>query len=156
MVAQTQVNPTNGSNSPPMAVARGTGELLSDALTLAELQGKLLVIDVQTDLRRLIVPVVLLVAGTLMALACLPIFLVTIAAGLIAAWDLAPWLAFLIALGIGALLAAILLAGGVWFLRNKLTFLSRSRSEWQQNVQWFKSVVRRLGPGSSRPASPGF
>ena len=68
---------------------------------------------------------------------------------------LAPWLAFLLALAIGAVLAAVLTASGIWVLRNKLTFLSRSRAEWQQNVRWFKSVVRRLGSGSGRPASPG-
>jgi membrane protein DedA with SNARE-associated domain len=156
MVAQTQVKPTNGSNSPPLAVARGTGELFSDALTLVELQGRLLSIDVGNDLRRLIVPAVLLVSGAVMGLSCLPILLVALALGIMAAWNLAPWLAFLIALGVGAFVAAILLAVGGWFLRNKLTFLSRSRSQWQQNVNWFKSVVRRLGSTSSRPASPGY
>jgi len=156
MVAQTQINPTNGSPSPPVAVARSTGELLSDALTLVELQSKLLAIDVEDDLQRLITPVILLATGAVLGLSCLPIVLVTIALGLIAGAELAPWLAFLIALAIGAGVAAILLAVGIWFLRNKLTFLSRSRSEWQQNVKWFKSVARRLGSGSSRPASPGY
>ena len=155
MVAQTPISPTNGSPSPPVAIARGTGELLSDALTLVELQGKLLVIDVEDDLRRLIAPVILLAAGAVLGLSCLPIVLVTIAVGLIAGAELAPWLAFVIALAIGAGVAAILLAAGMWILRNKLTFFSRSRTEWQQNVKWFKSVVRRLGSGSSRPASPG-
>lgn len=155
MVAQTQVKPTNGSTSAPLAVARNTGELLSDALTLAELQARLLVIDVETDLKRLITPAILLAAGAVMALSCLPIVLVTIALGLIAGAGLQPWLAFLASVGIGLVLAAILVAAGVWFLRNKLTFLARSRTEWQQNVRWFKSVARRLGQSSSRPAAPG-
>lgn len=155
MVAQTPISPTNGSPSPPVAVARSTGELLADALTLAELQGKLLVIDVEDDLRRLITPVILVAAGAVLGLSCLPIALVTIAVGLVAGAELAPWLAFLIALAIGAGVAAILLAAGIWVLRNKLTFLSRSRSEWQQNVKWFKSVVRRLGSRSNRPGAPG-
>lgn len=156
MVAQTSINPTNGSNSPPLAVARGTGELLSDALTLAELQGQLLVIDVQGDLRRLIAPAVLLVAGTVLAVSCWPILLVALALGFMAAWNLAPWLAFLLALGCGLLLAAILIAAGAWLLRHNLKFLVRSRAQWKQNVKWFKSVVRRLGASSSRPASPGY
>ncbi len=155
MVAQTKINPANGPTSPPAAVARNTGELLSDALTLAELQGKLLAIDAEDDLRKLIAPAVLLAAGAVMSLSCLPIVLVTIALGLVEGAGLAPWLAFLIAVAIGAALAAALLAAGISVLRNKLTFLSRSRAEWQQNVRWFKSVVRRLGSGSSRPASPG-
>jgi hypothetical protein len=155
MVAQTQINPNNGSTSPPAAVARNAGELLSDALTLAELQAKLLAIDVEDDLRKLIVPLALLTAGAVMGWSCLPIVLVTIALGLMEAAEMAPWLAFLLALAMGAVLAAILVGSGVWFLRNKLTFLSRSRTEWQQNVRWFKGVVRRLGSSSSRPASPG-
>jgi membrane protein DedA with SNARE-associated domain len=155
MVAQTQVKPTNGSTSPPLAVARNTGELLSDALTLAELQTRLLVIDVENDLKRMIAPAILLAAGWVMALSCLPIVLVTIALGLIAGAGLEPWLAFLASVGIGAALAAMLVAAGVWFLQNKLTFLARSRTEWQHNVNWFKSVARRLGQSSSRPAAPG-
>lgn len=163
MVAQTPVNPTNGSGSagsaktsPPQAVARNTGELLGDAMTLAELQGKLLLVDVQSDLKRLIVPVVLLVTGAVLALTCLPIALVTIALGLIAGAELAPWLAFLITLGGALLVALVLILSGVWFFRHGLTFLNRSRAEWDQNIRWFKSLVRRLGATSpSRPAEPG-
>jgi hypothetical protein len=159
MVAQTSVN-TNGSGtagtSPQQAVARNTGELLGDAMTLAELQGKLLLVDVQDDLQRLILPFSLLVTGAVLALTCLPIALVTIALGLIAGADLAPWLAFLITLG-GALLVALgLILCGVWYFRHGLTFLNRSRAEWDQNIRWFKSLVRRLGASSpSRPAEPG-
>ena len=150
MVAETQVNPKNGKNGSSTAspgVARSTGELLADALTLAELQGKLLTIDVQDDLRKLITPLVLLATGAVLGLSCLPIVLVTVALGLIAGAELAPWLAFLISLGIGLAVAAVLLAAGVWCLRNQLTFFVRSRAEWQQNVRWFKSLVKRLGTG---------
>jgi len=137
-----------------MAVARNTGELLSDALTLAELQGKLLAIDVQDDLRQLITPLVLLVIGAVLGLSCLPVAMVTIALGLIAGAELEPWLAFLTVLLSGAIIAAGFMVLGVWFLRNELTFLTRSRAEWQQNVRWFKGMVRRLGTASGRPAQP--
>ena len=156
MVAQTQVNPTGGASSPSQAVAHNTSELLADAVTLAELQGKLLAIDVEDGLRKLLTPLVLLVAGAVLALSCLPIVLVTMALGLVAGWDLAPWLAFLIAAAIGALLATALLATGLLLVRYRFTFLARSRLEWQQNVTWFKSVVRRLGKSSSRPPAPGW
>jgi membrane protein DedA with SNARE-associated domain len=154
MVAETQVNPPNGSSA-PLAMARNTGELLSDALTLTELQGKLLALDLQDDLSKLITPLILLAAGAVLALSCLPLALVTIAFGLVAGAHLEPWLALLIALAIGLACAACLVAAGAWCLRSQLTFLSRSRVEWKQNVQWFKSVVRRLGANSRRPAAPG-
>jgi membrane protein DedA with SNARE-associated domain len=154
MVAETQVNPPNGSSA-PLAMARNTGELLSDALTLTELQGKLLALDLQDDLSKLITPLILLAAGAVLALSCLPLALVTIAFGLVAGAHLEPWLALLIALAIGLACAACLVAAGAWYLRSQLTFLSRSRVEWKQNVQWFKSVVRRLGANSRRPAAPG-
>lgn len=166
MVAKTPVNTTNGSSgtgaksdgrgSAPQAMARNTGELLGDAMTLAELQGKLFLVDVQDDLRRLIMPVALLGTGVVLALTCLPIAMVTIALGLVAGAELAPWLAFLITLGGGLAIALLLILAGIWYFRHGLTFLNRSRAEWDQNIRWFKSLVRRLGAGSpSRPAEPG-
>jgi len=154
MVVETQINPTNGSPTPPQSMARNTGELLADAMTLAELQGKLLALDVQDDLRKFIAPLVMLVTGAVLGLSCLPVALVTIALGLVAGAELAPWLAFLLTLLVGVILAAGLVLGGVWYLRNELTFLARSRSEWQQNVRWFKSMVRRVGSGSRRTTQP--
>jgi putative superfamily III holin-X len=151
MVAQTTMNsPGGGDPSPPRAVARNTGELLSDALTLAELQSKLLWLDVQSDLSKLITPLALMVIGVVLALSCLPIALATLALGLVAGAGLPPWLAFLIALGVGLLLAAILAGIGVWVLLHGTSFLSRSRSEWGQNIRWFKNLVRRLGERTNR------
>jgi len=155
MVAETQMNSTNGSPTPPQAVARNTGELLADAMTLAELQGKLLALDVQDDLRKFIAPLVMLVTGAVLGLSCLPVALVTIALGLVAGAGLEPWVAFLLTLLVGVTLAAGLVLGGVWYLRSELTFLARSRAEWQQNVRWFKGMVRRLGSGSRRTAQSG-
>jgi len=155
MVAETQMNSTNGSPTPSQSMARNTGELLADAMTLAELQGKLLALDVQDDLRKFIAPLVMLVTGAVLGLSCLPVALVTIALGLVAGAELAPWLAFLLTLLVGVTLAAGLVLGGVWYLRNEFTFLARSRAEWQQNVRWLKSMVRRLGSGSRRTVQPG-
>jgi len=47
MVDQAQVTPAEDrSELPPRAVARGTAEFLHDVMTLAELQGKLALVDV--------------------------------------------------------------------------------------------------------------
>lgn len=146
MVAQTSIDRTNGAdNSPPQAMARNTGELLSDALTLIELQGKLLLLDAQSDLRKLIIPIALILTGALLTFACLPIALTALALGLVAATGMELWAAFLTSLVVGLAIAGILLGVGVWFVLHGLSFLARSRSEWGQNVRWFKGLLRRLG-----------
>ncbi len=145
MVAQTSLNQTNGADSsPPQEVARNTGELLSDAMTLAELQGKLLLLDVQSDLQKLIRPIAMIAVGALVLLASLPIGLATLGMGLIAA-GLEPWIAFLISFAAGLVIAGLLVGLGVWYLFHGLSFLERSRNEWDQNRRWFKGLIRRLG-----------
>ena len=151
MVAQAQVERTNGAdNSPPRAMARNTGELLSDAMTLVELQSKLLLVDVKADLRQLIIPLALIVGGVIITLASLPISLIAVALALDAATDLQLWAAFAISFAFAIVIAGGLVGGGAWYLLHRLSFLARSRSEWAQNVRWFKNLLRRLG---ERPRS---
>ncbi|HUE70919.1 MAG TPA: phage holin family protein [Pirellulaceae bacterium] len=157
MVAQTSVDRNNGAdNSPSQAVARNTGELLSDALTLIELQSKLLLLDVQSDLRKLITPIALVLTGALLAFACLPIALTTLALGLAAGTGMELWAAFAISLAAGLVIAVALLGAGVWFLLHGLSFIAHSRVEWDQNVRWFKSLLRRLGDRPRQPTQPGL
>ena len=60
MVDQAQVTATNGRNElPPQAVARGASEFMHDVVTLAELQGKLVVIDFRDGMAKLITPLAL-------------------------------------------------------------------------------------------------
>ena len=148
MVAQAEVDRTNGAeNSPPRAMARNTGELLSDAMTLAELQSKLLLVDVKHDLRQLIAPLALIVIGALLVLAALPIALSAVALALDSGTDLQLWAAFAVTFAGAILIAGGMVGGGVWYLLHRLSFLARSRSEWDQNVRWFKNLLRRLGSG---------
>ena len=153
MVAQTSVvDRTNGAdNSPPRAMARNTGELLADAMTLVELQSKLLLLDVQADVRKLITPLVLILIGAVLGFACLPVALTALALGVSAATEMELWVAFSISLMVGLAIAGILLGAGVWYLLHGLTFLARSRNEWNQNVRWFKNLLRRLGDKPRQP-----
>src|SRR6476619_1552907 len=65
MLDQTEVKPTNGHTElPPRAMARSTAELLHDMVTLAELQGKLALLDLREGFAKLLAPVALVaVAG---------------------------------------------------------------------------------------------
>ena len=145
MVAQTPVTPTNGSDaSAPQSVAHNTGELLADAMTLAELQGKLLVVDVQDDLRKLIAPLAVLITGAVVGLSCLPIALVTIALGLMAGAGLAPWLAFLISLLIGAA-GAVGCDGEMWPFAQDLPRQPSQHIAWPNlNKNACASAIHRL------------
>ena len=149
MVDQADVTATNGPNEgrpelPPRAVARNTGEFLHDVTTLAELQGKLLVVDCKQGLSKLIVPIALLVLGIVIALGCVPIALAALAITLVQAAEFSLASAMWIALAVGAVLALVLGLVGYFWMRSGLWFLDRSYYEWQRNVAWAKDMMRRL------------
>lgn len=149
MVDQADVTATNGRNEgraelPTRAVARSTGEFLHDVTTLAELQGKLLVVDCKQGLSKLVVPIALLVLGLVMALGCVPIALAALAITLVEAADFSLATAMWISLAVGAALALVLGLSGYLWMRSGLWFLDRSYYEWQRNLAWAKDMMRRL------------
>jgi hypothetical protein len=145
MVDQADVKASNGRNElPPKAVARSTGEFLHDVTTLAELQGKLLLVDCKQGLTKLIVPIVLLTLGIVIAVGCVPIALAALAITLVQAADFSLAAAMWTALAVGSVLALVLALAGYFWLRNGLWFLDRSYYEWQRNVAWAKDMMRRL------------
>jgi uncharacterized membrane protein len=155
MVDQTQVKdekPTNGrGESPPRAVARSTGEFLYDVTTLAELQGKLLLVDCQAGLRKLLVPIVAMVIGLVVAIGCVPVALAALALTLVETTELTLAASLGIALLVGLLVAAILTIGAYFYLRSGFSFLDRSYYEWQRNVAWAKDMMKRLSQISKPP-----
>jgi len=158
MVDQAQIRadekPTNGrSELPPRAVARSTGEFLHDVTTLAELQGKLLLVDCQAGLRKLLVPIVSLVIGLVVAIGCVPIALAALAITLVETTELTLAASLGIALLVGLVLAAVLTIGAYFYLRSGFSFLDRSYYEWQRNVAWAKDMLKRLSQ-ISKPQPP--
>jgi hypothetical protein len=148
MVDQTPLKSSNGrSTSPPRAVAKSAAELLHDVLTLAELQGKLLVVDCQTGLRKLIVPAVCLAFGTVLALCCVPLALTAIALGLAETTALTHSQAFAVVLVGAVVVAAVLVIAAVGYLRHGWSMLERSHTELTRNLQWSKDMLKRLGRG---------
>jgi len=146
MVDQTTLeNGALPSESPPRAVARNTAELMSDVLTLAELQGRLLVIDVESGIGKIIPLAVTLLAGAVLAASCLPIALATIALALVELTTLSMAQAFACSLLGGALISLLLVAVAFWQFRAGLGLLKRSQSEWQQNLKWIKNTLQRMG-----------
>ena len=155
MVDQAPLKSTNGrSESPPRAVARSAAEFVHDVLTLAELQGKLLVVDVETGLQKLIWPAAGLVVGVVLALCCVPLGLAAIALAIDETTRLTLAQSFGVVLGGAALVASVLIVGAVMYLRHGWNMFDRSRSELSRNLQWSKDMLRRLGRGPSRATEP--
>jgi hypothetical protein len=154
MVDQAQINETNSRDElPPQAVARSTAEFLHDVATLAELQGRLVVIDFREGTAKLLTPVILLVIGIAVALGCVPIALVALATTLMEFARLSAAASFGIALLVGLLLAGVLTAVSIGALKRSLNMFERSLYEWSRNVKWVKDTLRRLGEMPRRYAA---
>jgi hypothetical protein len=152
MVDQTQVTATEDRTElPPRAVARGSVEFLHDVTTLAELQGKLFLIDFREGMANLLSSVIFLMAGTVIALGCIPVFLAGLALTLEAFTELSLFVCFWISLGVGFVLAAALAIPAYFKLKKEINIFERSTAECRRNVQWVKDTLKRLGQ-SQRPA----
>jgi len=152
MVDQAPLKSANGrAESPPQAMARSAGELVDDVLTLAELQGKLLVVDFETGLQKLIWPAVVLAAGAIVALGSVPVALAALALAIDETTRLTLAQSFGVVLAGATLVAIVLIAASVSYLRHSWSMFDRSWTELWRNVQWSKEMLRRLGRRSARP-----
>jgi hypothetical protein len=137
-------------------MARSTSELLHDMATLAELQGKLALVDLREGFAKLLVPAGLAILGTGVGLGCVPIALMTLALSLEKLTNLSPPVCFAIAFGVGLLLAAILVIPALATLKMGVRMFDRSLAEFRRNRQWAKETLKRMaqgGPGAA-PRSP--
>jgi integral membrane sensor domain MASE1 len=145
VVDQAKVAETDGApDSPPRAAARNFVELLHDVLVLAELQGQLLVVEAGQELRKTLPPTIAIVCGIVLAFSCFPVAILCAALALTEATYLSPAQSLLLALTGTVVMAAVLIGGSLWYLRRSIQLLRRSRTEWNLNVRWIRSVLLRL------------
>lgn len=130
---------------PPRAMARNTAEFFSDVVMLAELQGKLAVVDLKEGTTKLTFAVVFLVAGVVIALGCVPIALAALALTIHQLAGLSPAASFGIALLVGLIIAALLAIPAFIAMKRELWMFERSRTEWHRNMQWLRDTMKRLG-----------
>lgn len=155
MVDQAQVMPINGRNElPPQAVARSATEFMHDVVTLAELQGKLIVVDFREGVAKLIMPLVALIVGAAIGLGCVPIAMATIALLLkeLTTLSLAACFGISLAIGVFACLVLSIVAYGVF--KSGLKMFDRSLYEWGRNRKWFKDTLKRVSQAGSQPSIP--
>jgi hypothetical protein len=127
--------------APLPTMRRSLRQLGSDVVTLCELQGELLQVDVREWMRACTVPIALILVTALLGLASFPVLLVGLAYGLREWTEWPLWGCFLSASGAG--LGAAVLCGlvAVRLLRRDARILSRSSAELRRNVRWLKEVL---------------
>jgi len=152
MVDQAQVTATNSRTElPPQAVARSATELMHDVVTLAELQGKLVLIDFREGLAKLMTPVVALLAGTAFGLGCVPVALATLAILLKELTTLSLAACFGISLAVGLFTCLVLTIVAFGVVRSSLKMFDRSLYEWSRNRKWLKDTLKRASQSPSQP-----
>ena len=146
MAGQATVN-GRGDQKAGTALRTNLGDFAHDVLTLAELQGRLLVVDLNDARARAVRPLALGLIGLVLLLATFPVALLGLA-WLLSLTGLPLWACLLIAAGAG-LMCSGLLGWLAWrTLRTTFAVFDRSREEFTQNLSWIKSVLRS---GSRRP-----
>jgi len=122
--------------------------------TLAELQGKLVLIDVREGTAKLLVEMMMIAIGGAIGLGCVPIALATLALIIAANTTLSLPVSFAIALVTGLVLAGVLAVPACLAVKANIHVFDRSLAEWRRNRQWFKETLRRLGRSSPPQSSP--
>ena len=152
MVDQAQVTGTEDRGElPPQAVARGATEFLHDVVTLAELQGKLVLLDFREGLAKLVTPVVAVFAGAAIGLGCVPIALAALALLLQEITTLSLAACFGISLAVGLFACGVLTIVAFGVVKSGLKMFDRSLYEWGRNRKWIKDTLKRLSQSGLPP-----
>jgi hypothetical protein len=150
MVGETTMNRRNGSMPPPNGVAKGAGELVHDIVSLAELQFELFRIDCREGLKRMLIPVALLLFAGMVAVGTVPVALILTAECLSQFAGLSRAAAFSIATLGGILMAVALGVVGWSSMRGAVGVFERSRKEVARNMTWIKHALKRPAPTASQ------
>jgi len=114
-------------------------------MTLAELQGKLVLVDFREGTAKVLVSALALLIGVSWALGCFPIALVALAVALKESTTLSLSASFGIALLVGIGLSGLLAIPAIFALKAETHMFDRSFAEWRRNLQWIKDTLKRLG-----------
>lgn len=145
MSSQATLNPpnTNHRAAAESKLTDGATHALHDLVMLAELQAKLLELDLKQGLQRVVRHGILLVMGGLLIVGAVPVVIIALAL------TLAQELPISLAAAYWLTLLAVLLAGGLLIfaamlrLRQVTNVFARSKAEWRCNVEWLKETLRR-------------
>lgn len=134
---------TNGF--PATRLGRGMAALAHDATSIAELQARLVALDLKDSSKPLRKAVILAVLGGALLIACLPVGMLGVAALLVEVANWEPWVAYLVTGGAGLVIGLVLLWLCWVTVRKTAATFKRSREELSKNVEWFKHALRPHG-----------
>lgn len=140
MVSQASMN---GRRTGARQVSRNVSDFAHDVITLAELQAQLVACDLREGKSQAIGPLVLMVAGLVLALGSTPVFLFGIGWLLVNYAEWSESAALLTSAGCGLMLAGGVACLGWRGLRSAIAVMSRSQNEFTQNIQWLKAALTR-------------
>lgn len=154
MDGQATVTISNGkAGAPATVIVRNLGDCARDVVELAELQARLLSLDLKQSVKRAVPPVILAVAALIFLLASFPVALAAVGYALVELADWSYTAAFFAAAGIGLLLA-VAMALAAWVLVRRITGFERSRAELAANLVWLKDVLSNSGRVRHRATCP--
>ncbi|MFO0909368.1 MAG: phage holin family protein [Isosphaeraceae bacterium] len=129
-------------------VVGGLTDFGNDVFTLAELQARLVVLDLKECVSRATVPSIVLVGAVMLALGAVPVALLGIAELLATTLGIrAGWAMLLVAFS-AILLAGVVLAAFSRRLTGSVQSFRRSTEEFVRNIAWIRTVVLHSGRGT--------
>jgi uncharacterized membrane protein YqjE len=130
-------------------VAGSVSGLTHDVIELAELQARLLSLDLKRSSQKTRTCLILAVIGVCLLLASIPVALLALAELLVEQLDWSRSAALGVATLAGLLLSAIFAGVAYSIVRSGLVSLDRSRDEFNRNVAWIKSTLKNRGQYSA-------
>jgi hypothetical protein len=142
---------SNGAGkSGASAVVSGVAGLGEDLLNLAELQSRLAAIELRQNLNAVKAGGAVILAGSIVAIASLPVALIAIAELLVSELGFKRGHALLGVAGVAILIGITCAAIGATRLRQQRFGFPLSAEELARNLNWVRTVVRYSGRPPSR------
>jgi Putative Actinobacterial Holin-X, holin superfamily III len=138
----TPANSIDSSSAGVVTNVTGFGE---DLLTLAELQTRLIGIEIRQNLEAVRSSGALIVIGSIVAVSALPVILVGIAELLISELGMKRGYALLSVGAVAIVIAGSCMAIARSWLRTKRLGLPLASEEFARNVNWLRTILRQSG-----------
>ena len=139
----SNVQERSGGEFPPVGVAKSIGSMISDVVSLSELQVQLFKRDTSEAVQRTYIGAAVVLIGSLILLSCLPVGLMALGQLLHQTFELSLAAALGIIFSIGIFLGSLTAYFGIRKLKKVGNVYRRSQEELSQNVRWLKSSLKR-------------
>ena len=132
--------------SPINTLRSSTRMLVHDAIELAELQLQLFAADGREMARKSTPPLLMIMAGLVIAISGLPLFMVGLAYALVELAGFPVWIAMFSSAVIGVVIGGAAVVVGIKWLQPQLEIWRRSAGELKENVEFLKGSLSRPTP----------